>query len=126
VYARLCSRACRARGGSKRRKGGGGWAIFIFLFFLPVQCHTPPVCAFCVGRGRGGGGGGSGPSTVSTRAFVAAGSAVIGGGAGGGAPPCALRLVLTPPGAPRGSQTPRAVLACARHAPRTLGVVGAC
>ena len=40
--------------------------------------------------------------------------------------PCALRLVLIPLGAARGSQVPRAALACARHAPRTLGGVGAC
>jgi len=87
---------------------------------------TLPVCAFCVSRRRdGGGGGGGGPSTVSTRALVAAGSAASGGGAGGGAP-CALRPVLIPPGAPRGSQAPRAAWACARHAPRTLGGVGAC
>jgi hypothetical protein len=38
----------------------------------------------------------------------------------------ALRLVLIPPGSPRGSQAPRAAWACARHAPRTLGRVGAC
>jgi len=33
---------------------------------------------------------------------------------------------LIPPGAPRGSQAPRAAWACARHAPRTLGGEGAC
>jgi len=112
-------------GGGRERGGGGGR---IFFFFFPVQCLTPPVCAFCGSRGRDGGrGGGSGPSTisVSTRALVAAGSAASGGGTGGGAP-CALRPVLIPPGAPRGSQAPRAAWACARHAPRTLGGVGAC
>jgi len=72
----------------------GGRRAGVFLFF--VQCLTPPVCAFCVSRGRGGGGGGgSRPSTVSTRALVAEGSAASGAGAGGGAP-CALRLVLIP------------------------------
>jgi len=50
---------------------------------------------------------------------------VSGGGAGGGAP-CALRPVLIPPGAPRGSQAPGAAWAGARHAPWTLGAVGAC
>ena len=104
-----------------RRAGGGGSFLF---YFSPVQCLTPPVCAFCVSRGRDGGGG-SGPSTVSTRALVAAGSAASGGGAGGGSP-CGLRPVLIPPGAPRDSQAPRAAWACARHAPQTLGGVGAC
>jgi len=124
VYGGLCGRACGERGGSRCQKGGGGRVDR--FFFLPVQCLTPPVCAFCVSRGRdGGGGGGSGPSTVSTRALVAAGSAASGGGAGGGTP-CALRPVLIPPGAPRGSQAPRAAWACARHAPQILGGVGAC
>ena len=93
VYGGLCGRACGARGGSRCRKGVGGRVGNIFIAFLPVQCLTPPVRAFCVSRDRGGGGGGgSGPSTVSTRALVAAGSAASGGGAGGGAP-CALRPV---------------------------------
>jgi len=117
-------RAARAAAADAERRAAGGWVVF--FVFVPVQCLTPPVCAFCVSRGRdGGGGGGSGPSTVSTRALVAAGSAASGGGAGGGAL-CALRPVSMPPGAPRGSQAPRAALACARHAPWTLGGVGAC
>ena len=125
VYGGLCGRACGERGGSRCQKGGGGRVGQFFCFFLPVQCLTPPVCAFCVSRGCDGcGGGGIGPSTVSTRVLVAAGSAASGGGAGGGAP-CALRPVLLPPGAPRGSQAPRAAWACARHAPRILGGVGA-
>jgi len=123
VYGGLCCRACGARGGSRCRKAGGGRLGCVF-FFVPVQCLTPPVRAFCVSRGRGGGGS-SGPSTALTCALFAARSSASGGGAGGGAP-CALRPVLTPLGAPRGSQAPRAAWACARHAPRTLGGVGAC
>ena len=109
-------------------KGGrrvGGQSFFSFSFWARTVSHIP-VRAFCVGRGRGGsGGGGSGPSTVSTRALVAAGCAVSGGGAGGVAL-CALRPVLIPPGAPRGSQAPGAAWAGAKHAPRTLGGIGAC
>jgi len=114
----------RVRRARRQQMPKGGRRAF-FLFFLAVQCLTPPVCAFCASKGRGGGGGGgSGPSTVLTRALVAAGSAASGSGAGGGAP-CALRPVLIPPGAPRGSQAPRVAWACARHAPQTLGGVGA-
>jgi len=120
------ARAARAVAADAVRGSAGGWVIFFIFFILPVQCLTPPVRAFCVSRDRGGGGGGSsGPSTVSTRALVAAGSAASCGGAGGGAP-CALRLVLIPPGAPRGSQAPGAAWAGAGHAPRTLGGIGAC
>jgi len=128
VYGGLRGRACSARGGSRCRKGvGGRVGNFFYFFILPVQCLTPPVRAFCVSRDRGGGGGGSsGPSTVSTRALVAAGSAASCGGVGGGPPPRALRLVLIPPGAPRGSQAPGAAWAGAGHAPRTLGGIGAC
>ena len=99
------ARAARAAAAGAERVVAG---VYFLFFFSPVQCLTPPVRTFCVSRGRGGGGGGgSRPSTVSTRALVAEGSAASGGGAGGGAP-CALRLVLIPPGAPRGSQASRA------------------
>ena len=94
----------------------------------PVQSQTTPCSRLLCQQGRGGSGsGGSGPITVSTCALVAAGSAAVasGGGAGGGAP-CALRLILIPPGAPRGSQAPRAAWACSRHASQTLGGVGGC
>jgi len=120
VYGGLCGRACGARGGSRCRKGGGGRS-----FFLPVQrLTTPPVRACCVGRGRGGGGGsGSGPSTISTRALVSAGGAANGGGAGGGAP-CALRLVLIPLGAPRGSQNKKNMILEGRRAGTRVGPWG--
>jgi len=99
-------------------KGGrrGGWVVFFFFLSVHSDSHR-------YSRGRHGGGGGSGRSAVSTRALIAARSATSGGGAGGGAP-CALRLVLIPPGAPMSSQAPRAAWACARQAPRALeGVV---
>jgi len=72
----------RVRRARRQQVPKGGWraCFFCFFCFWPVQCLTPPVRAFCVSRGRGGGGE-SRPSTVSTRALVAEGSAASGGGA---------------------------------------------
>ena len=121
---RRVRRAVRPRVRRARRQQmpkGGRRAVF----FLHVQrLTTPPVCACCVGRGRGSGGGsGSGPSTISTRALVSAGGAANGGGAGGGAP-CALRLFLIPPGAPRGSQNKKNMILEGRRAGTRVGPWG--